>query len=421
MSRGFASASLAENVRFNQAVVIPNALQGIFRRRARAVGVATRTNVDGQAAGLIADLRRKYGSGPLWVRLIRDPALLLLDTDDVRRALEGSPEPFASDPPGKRDGMAAFQPDALTISRGDLWARRRAFAEEVLDSAQERHRLADRFTAVAGEEMDALTARLRADGEPLDLRALAGAYQRMTRRIVLGDAAADDEVLTEELAELMEQANGMPGERHEPFDDFQARMTAYLAAGQEGSLAGIASGVATDPDTRADGQLTHWLFATADTLGANVARALALLCVHPDAAPRDALLEAMRLWPTTPMLAREVTRTLTWDGVRVEAGTQVLIVNVFHHRDPERLGERAHRFSPEGWHDGSFAGDWGLNHLSHGPQGCPGANLAVLLGVATLEALLAAGPRLERPDLDADGPLPHMLNPYGLRFSLDAG
>jgi hypothetical protein len=405
----FASASLVDNVRFNQTVIVPNALQGIFRRRPAAVGIATRTNVDGQAVGLLRSLRRKHGDGPLWVRVVKDPALLLLSVADVRRALEGSPEPFASDPPSKKRGMSAFQPDALTISRGDLWAARRAFAVGVLDD----HGLDARFVGVLEEELAGL-------GPELDLDALQARYRRVTRRIVLGDAAADDEELSGELAELMDQGNGMPSQRKDPYDDFAARMAGYLERAEEGSLAARAAAQDADPDVRAEGQLTHWLFATADTLSTNVARALALVCTFPDTATDTGatLQEAMRLWPTTSMLARETTSTLAWDGVRVDPGTQVLIVNTFHHRDPERLGERADRFSPEGWTDGDFGEDWGFNHLSHGPQGCPGANLAMLLGTATLEALLARGPVLDSPQLDPAKPLPHMLNPYGLRFTL---
>ena len=41
-------------------------------------------------------------------------------------------------PKPKREGMAAFQPDALTISRGHPWEDRRRFAEAVLDTAQMR-------------------------------------------------------------------------------------------------------------------------------------------------------------------------------------------------------------------------------------------------------------------------------------------
>jgi len=407
----FPSASLVDNVRFNQAVIIPNALQGIFRRRPAAVGIATRTNVDGQAVGLLAGLRRKHGPRPLWVRIVKDPALLLLSVDDVRRALEGSPEPFASDPPGKKRGMAAFQPDALTISRGDLWAARRRFAEQVLGD----HGLDERFVGVVEEELAGLAGTL-------DLEGLQARYRRITRRIVLGDAAADDEQLSDDLATLMEQANGMPAQRKDPYDAFAARVAEYVARGEEGSLAGRAAQTDAEPDVRVPGQLTHWLFATADTLSTNVIRALALACTHPDATDDlgATLHEAMRLWPTTAMLARETTSTLTWDGVRVDAGTQAVIVNAFHHRDRERLGERADRFSPEAWVDGTFAEDWGFNHFSHGPQGCPGTNLALLLGAASLDALLAREPALERPQLDPAKPLPHMLNPYALRFTLNS-
>ena len=52
---------------------------------------------------------------------------------------------------------------------------------------------------------------------------------------------------------------------------------------------------------------------------------------------RAVLQEAMRLWPTTPMLARETTSTLRWDGVRVDAERSGPIVYAFHHRDRERL------------------------------------------------------------------------------------
>jgi hypothetical protein len=48
----------------------------------------------------------------------KDEALLLTHPDDLKFVLGGPPDPFASDPEPKRKGMAAFQPDELTISRG---------------------------------------------------------------------------------------------------------------------------------------------------------------------------------------------------------------------------------------------------------------------------------------------------------------
>ena len=152
------SASIADNVAFNTLVVVPNALQGLFRRRRGPVGAATRADVDRWAVRLLRDMHRAHGGSPVWVRLGTSPALLLLDTDDVRRMLEGSPDPFASDPEAKRKGMAHFQPDGLTISRQPEWGSRRPFNESVLASGDATHPLADRVTSVVSDEVGALLA-----------------------------------------------------------------------------------------------------------------------------------------------------------------------------------------------------------------------------------------------------------------------
>jgi cytochrome P450 len=405
--RRLPSASIPENIRFNRSVIVPNALQGIFKRRPTAVRAATAIDVDGTGARLLGSLRDKHRGLPVWVRVIKDPALLLLDVADVKRVLEGSPDPFAADPPAKKKGMAHFQPEALTISRGDLWKQRRAFADEVLGQAPK-----ERFAELAREELTGL-------GD-LDFATLHQGFRRLTRRVVLGDAAREDEALSAQLADLMSEANGLPDAASEDYPAFAARMEDYVDAAQDGSLAGIATAVQTPPDVRKAGQFTHWLFATQDTLALNVLRALALLATHETDDLPGTLQEAMRLWPTTPMLSRETLKPLAWHQAEVPAGTQVLIVNTFFHRDEVRLGEAAHRFTPEEWgHDGAFTHDWGLNHFSHGPQGCPGAGLAVHVGVAALEAVLKQGrPRLEGGGkLKAGERVPHMLDPFALRLS----
>ena len=159
------SASLAESVQFNQLVVVPNAVQGLFRRRRTPVAVATRTGVDGHAVRFVSGLRRSHAPGPVWVRVIKDRALLMLEVEDVRRVLEGSPEQFASDPPAKRRGMGHFQPDALTLSRGELWADRRRFTEAVVDTGRPAHRLGDRFVAVCREEVAELIDEVERDDD----------------------------------------------------------------------------------------------------------------------------------------------------------------------------------------------------------------------------------------------------------------
>jgi cytochrome P450 len=422
------SASLLENARFNALVIVPNALQGLFRRRPAAVAAATRANVDGHAIGLLRGMARKHAGGPLWVRVVRDQALLLLTPADVHRALHGSPDPFAADPPAKRDGMVTFQPDALTISRGPDWASRRRFTEAVLDTREPPHRLADRFAAVAAEEAERLIAGAEADGDGrLDWDRWNAAFARLTRRVVLGDAAADDEAVTGTLAEMMAEANGMPGRPSERHDAFIAMIEAYVEAAEEGSLASLFADAPADERTRPSGQIAHWLFATADTLAINAFRALALLASHPTQRARAlaepeymsaCLQDAMRLWPTTPMLSRETLSETDWRGVEVPAGTQVLIPNTYLHRDPDRH-EYENRFSPERWLDGSAASEWSFNHFSRGPQGCPGVGVALLLGRAMLaEVIDRRGVELERPRLDSARPLPVMLDFFGLRLRL---
>jgi cytochrome P450 len=427
------SASLLENARFNALVVVPNAVKGLFRPRRQAVAALTRAGVDRRAVGLLRGISRSHGPGPVWVRVVKDRALLVLSRDDVRRVLGGSPHPFASDPEGKRKGMTAFQPDALTISRDGAWENRRPFNEAVLDTGRP-HRLTDRFAAVVREEAAELLRGADSNEGRLEWGAWHRTLRRITRRVVLGDAAREDESLTELLGELMSEANRMPGEPSERLPELTERIRRYVDAGEEGSLVSLFAEAPSDEETRVEGQVPHWLFATHDTLAINAFRCLALISSHPrqraaveselagDAAGGPYLAaclhEAMRLWPTTPMLARETVEDVEWDGATVPAGTQVLIVNTFMHRDPDRH-DFADRFAPEAWTDGTAADDWSFNHLSHGPQGCPGSGLALLVGTTLLATLLGERHvRLVEPRLDPERPLPHMLDFFALRFEV---
>jgi cytochrome P450 len=430
---GLPSASLIENARFNALVIVPNALQGVFRRRRQAVAAATAANVDGRAVGLLTWMSRSHGGGPVWVRVVRDPALLLLTPADVHRALRGSPDPFASDPPAKRDGMVVFQPDAVTISRGEAWRNRRRFNEAVLDTAEPAHEFADRFASVASEEADALAEAVAIEGGELRWEPWNEAFRRITRRVVLGDAAADDVELSVTLAEMMSEANGMPGKTSERYPAFVTRLGRYVSGAEPDSLVSRFAEAPADAETKPVGQIPHWLFANGDTLAINAFRALAAIASHPSQHVKvDAelgadgelpyleacLQDAMRLWPTTTMLSRETVVDTDWRGVDVPAGTQVLIPNTYLHRDRERL-DYADRFAPERWISGEAAEEWSFNHFSRGPQGCPGAGLTLSIGKAVLAKLLRdLRVELLSPRLAPAQPLPHMLDYFGVRFRI---
>src|ERR1700756_510158 len=98
----FPHASIVEGVRFTAQVAVPNVIQGLFRRRRTPVAVATRTGHDALAYSFMAALRRSYGNGPVWIRVAKAEALLLLGEDSIREVLERSPDPFAADPEPKK-------------------------------------------------------------------------------------------------------------------------------------------------------------------------------------------------------------------------------------------------------------------------------------------------------------------------------
>ncbi|MGH3628390.1 MAG: cytochrome P450, partial [Sciscionella sp.] len=101
-------------------------------------------------------------------------------------------------------------------------------------------------------------------------------------------------------------------------------------------------------------------------------------------------------------------------GCVLPAGKQALIYNVFNHRSRARI-PYADRFAPGEWVSGDAGADWSFNFFSHGPQGCPGAGLAIFLGQAVLAKLLSVGdPELRGADLRPGKSLPHSLDIYGL-------
>ena len=406
----FARASLLEGIRFTAQVAVPNVIQGLFRRRRTAVAIATRTGADRLAIGLMAGLKRSHGEGPVWIRVATDEALLLLGRGPIRRVLEGSPDPFAADPDPKKSGMSHFQPDALTISRGAAWEDRRRFTDAVLGRAQ-----TDRVVATSAEEATSLPSEL-------DWDTWNRAVRRVTRRVVLGDGAADDESLSEMLGELMDKSNPPGSGDSELYGRYGGALRRYVDAAEPGSLVSLFSEVPVTGQTKPAGQVTHWLFALGDTLAVNTFRCLALLAAFRPERDDDQFLgaclqEAMRLWPTTAMLSRVAVRDMDWDGVTVPEGTQLLIVNSFNHRDPDAV-PFADRFEPEAWLSEGADDDWQFNHFSHGPQRCPGTELALLVGKAMVRSVMEREVRLVEPGLDPNKPLPHALDYFSVRFAL---
>jgi cytochrome P450 len=419
MSGGLPAASVPESVRILLVGVLPSLLRGLFSPRRRAMKWLTALNTDRRAVETLSAIREKHpGQG---VRLLGGRMVVLWGDDALREVLDRSADLYASDGGAKAKGMCHFQPDALTLSRGNEWRDRRAFNEHVLATSERVHPFGDRFLAVVADEV----ARLELDGR-LEWQHFERLFDHITLRVIFGDGARDDQELTELLETLMGEANRLVGLKPtDDYYDFYGRLERRLRSPEPGSLVARFAEAPQSDTTRVVHQIPHWIFAMRDTLGANTYRALAAIVADPELERRvrddegyleGVLEETMRLWPTTPLLARETTRDATLAGERLDAETQVMILNTFNHRDPERV-EDADRMKPERWANGQR--DYRFNHLSNGTQDCPGGPLVLLLGKAVLARMLERFElELESPQLEPGEPLPHMLDFFSIGFEV---
>jgi cytochrome P450 len=177
-------------------------------------------------------------------------------------------------------------------------------------------------------------------------------------------------------------------------------------------------------------QIPHWMFAIRETLPANTIRALAMIVSHKETEHRvrqellwseeltpgavdkldylgGCVQEAMRLWPTTPFIARQSLAT----------SEQILILNTFNHRDSE-TNLMANAFYPEQWLGGSPP--FPFNHLSSGTQACAGKDLALFLAKAALASVLRRNRlTLKRPRIRDGAPAPSMYNYFRTSFRVE--
>jgi cytochrome P450 len=430
---GLSEASLAESLTVVGVGVIPALVRGLFLPRPRAMKFLTERNADARVVAELTKLRRKYGGQGL--KLLGGRLVVLWGETAIREVLDGSADSYAGNAGAKAKGMSHFQPDALTMSYGKEWRDRRQFNEAVLAARERLHPFAGRFLAVVADEVGRLrlTDRLAwPEWERL--------FDHVTLRVIFGDEARADQELTARLERLMAEANRLVGLG--PTDDYYELYGAferYLRDPARESLVGQIAQAPHSDDTRVVQQIPHWVFAMRDTLAANAFRALAVIAADPGVCARvreelddtdlsdpvavdglsyleGCLHEAMRLWPTTPLLARETARETTLAGEKLEKGTQVILLNVFNHRDAEHV-EEANRLNPDRWSEPRS--DYRFNHLSNGSQDCPGGPLVLLLGKAALgQVLQRYSLTLESPQLPVGGDLPCMFNFFETRFSV---
>ncbi len=426
------TASVAETVKVAIGVALPTLVGGVIKRRPPAMALVEKLQADRPAVKLLRRLRERHEGRPLKLRVPGRSVELALSGEDVGALLAAAPTPFSPSTVEKRAALRHFQQHGLLISDAAEREPRRAFTEAVLEPGRPLHELAGPFARAIADETAVLLGEAPHEGE-LNWDAFNVAWWRLVRRVALGERARDDETLTDLLEKLRFDANWAYAHprRKRVRAEFHERLTAHLGRAEPGSLA--AAIAATPGDGTAADQVAHWLFAF-DAAGMVAFRTLALLSTHPAAADRArgeiagidpgephqlsylraCALDAIRLWPTTPMLLRESTEETPWGP----AGTTVLVYTPFFHRDPEL--PYADSFAPDIWLDGRAAANPALVPFSAGPAICPGRDL-VQFCVSTLLANLLRDHAFEQttgPVLAPDRTLPATLDNFHLKFTV---
>jgi cytochrome P450 len=393
------TASFPDAARAVRDVLLPVIAQGAILRRPLASRASERFHADDRALRRVRELRRRYGDGPLLLRLPGRTIALVMHASHVHRILNETPEPFSAETNDKVGALRHFQPHAVLVTDPPLRGLRRELNEEALDSHRPVHRDGAAMVAAITEELDALRKGTLGWTDFRDI------WSRIVRRIVLGDKARDDTELTALLDVLRSNANwaALHPRNRTARDRFQQRLDEYVENAAPGSLVEalmlstlkrdsrtVVPGEGLDPA----GQVPHWLFAF-DAAGIALWRLLAVLATRPDAIetivkearhPEEspllayagaAVQESIRLWPTTLVVLREGRRETAWDAGIAPAGIEFAIVSSVFHRDDEAL-EFANDFVPEVWFDGRSDGDWPLIPFSAGPAVCPGRNVVLL-------------------------------------------
>lgn len=442
---GLPTASLADTLRVMSYVATPNLAKGPIIRRPAVMAVGEQLDLDTVAVKTLQEMRAKYGSGPLMLRLPFRSQAVILDPEHVRRVLNESPEPFATATSAKYAALAHFEPKLSLVSHGRERAERRQLNEEVLESKSTIHQMAERFLPIIDEEARALLQRVRNFGE-LRWNEFADAWSCIVRRIVFGDAARDDRRITDLMVELRSDANWLvlKPRRTDLRDELHRRIRQYIEKGEPGSLAAYMAGRTRSSVQAPEQQIPQWLFAFEPAAMATF-RALALLAAHPQQLERAreettggvaagraqrpflraAVMEALRLWPTTPMILRQTTRETEWENGTMPAETSILVFAPFFHRDDER-DPFAHAFNPDLWIDddpevkGFPPREWPFFPFSGGPAHCPGQNIVLLLTSGMLASLIGDRTiRLKDPQRMPPGRLPGTQDHYTLRFEVE--
>ncbi|GAA1366926.1 hypothetical protein [Streptomyces beijiangensis] len=349
---------------------------------ARAIGLKplTRQHLTRQ---VLAQLRRTSSGRPTRLRTAFGTFLMPLNADDatslIGRADEAGARGDVTTLTAEGRRLRLTPHAALPVPLGTLRTQVRAAAEE---------------------EAAAIYAMRRRDGS-LGRADWCTLTARLARRIVLGDGAADDSLVSA-ILEATAQAEDST-EYDARTAALRRRLAPYVHAEAPGGL--VTSDLADDAR---DAVVEHALETVSRALTDTAPQALALVTVQPLMPATDrterAVSEALRRYPPLAATVHTVCAPFVWHSLAVEAGTEILCATAWLRDLDEEQGRSG--------------GDPSAS-LCAAPAPCSAAGLAVLAATELVRALTRiAEPVVLAPHLTLDA-LPADLPAASLRLAME--
>ncbi|WP_405496839.1 hypothetical protein [Streptomyces sp. NBC_00096] len=250
------------------------------------------------------------------------------------------------------------------------------------------------------EEADAAIAARRGDGT-VQWAAWCEVTGRLSRRLVAGEAAAEDTLLSE----IVTRAKSVKGRaaREDLAAALHRRTKAlYLEGGDPGTLVGRLVTAGADADTVV-AAVAHVLDLVSEATTTTALQALALGSVDPVLTPGEAVARALSHYPPVAAGVHRVRAPFVWEELAIGAGTEILCAPGW--LSPPRDG-------------GAGPGAW-PSALCGTPSGCAATRFAALVAEELVRAVTAAArPLVVSPRLTA-GRLPGTLDARSLLVALE--
>ncbi|WP_280263284.1 hypothetical protein [Nocardia wallacei] len=268
----------------------------------------------------------------------------------------------------------------------------------------------DHVRALAAAEAERLLRQRRFD-DRLPWPVVSAGWDRLCRRIVLGDRAGGDALLHRDIRARYQAPITALGQAEWTLNQ---RIEPYLETPEEGAVAAVAgSGLDTAATVRV---AAHMLLTLTRSLDRG-ARALALWAAA-GGSPAAAVAESGRLWPEWTHMVYVAGAPFRWRGFEFGCGDSILVPIAWLMRDGRAFTE-PDRYAPDR-EDRCRATTFPAARVCGGTPDCPAEELVSETLTAFLAAITASSkPALVAPRLSADR-LPDRLDADRIRMEFIA-